>query len=36
MPYETKKYQDSLLFFNDIINNGYLQDLDLKNEDEEI
>ena len=36
MPYETKKYQDSLLFFNDIINNGYLKELDLDNEDEEI
>ena len=36
MPYETKKYQESLLFFNDIINNGYLKELNLDNEDEEI
>ena len=36
MPYETKKYQDSLLFFNDIINYGYIKELDLDNGDEEI
>ena len=36
MPYETKKYRESLLFFNEIIEKGFLNDLNISSKDEEI
>ena len=36
MPYETKKYKESLLFFNEIIEKGFLNDLNIASRDEEI
>ena len=36
MPYETKKYRESLLFFNEIIEKGFLNDLHISSKEEEI
>jgi hypothetical protein len=36
MPYETKKYRESLLFFNEIIEKGFLNDLNIPCKDKEI
>ena len=36
MPYETKKYRESLLFFNEIVEKGLLNDLNISSKDEEI